>query len=151
MVEVASSGGIFHRSDSEGALCARLVSSFPSSRWEDWRLVHLCCFGGAVTRLLEHSRVQPMSRPGCVLPVELPGREPGVTIAPTQFTLKSELQRHLVSNTNTPEPQLGNSSSAISDGPPRMLNMIASAKFAKAPASSRTPAARSSPLRSVSD
>jgi hypothetical protein len=63
MVEVASSGGIFHRSDSEGALCARLVSSFPSSRWEDWRLVHLCCFGGAVTRLLEHSRVQTYESP----------------------------------------------------------------------------------------
>ena len=62
MVEVASSGGIFHRSDSEGALCARLVSSFPSSRWEDWRLVHLCCFGGAVTRLLEHSRTGPRPR-----------------------------------------------------------------------------------------
>jgi hypothetical protein len=53
----------FHRSDSEGALCARLVSSFPSSRWEDWRLVHLCCFGGAVTRLLEHSRVQTYESP----------------------------------------------------------------------------------------
>ena len=53
----------FHRFDSEGALCARLVSSFPSSRWEDWRLVHLCCFGGAVTRLLEHSRVQTYESP----------------------------------------------------------------------------------------
>lgn len=53
----------FHRSDSEGALCARLVSSFPLSRWEDWRLVHLCCFGGAVTRLLEHSRVQTYESP----------------------------------------------------------------------------------------
>jgi hypothetical protein len=29
-------------------------SSFPSSRW-DWRSVHLSSFGGAVTRLLEHS------------------------------------------------------------------------------------------------
>jgi len=63
MVEVASSGGIFHRSDSEGALCARLVLSFPSSRWEDWRLVHLCCFGGGVTRLLEHARVQTYESP----------------------------------------------------------------------------------------
>jgi hypothetical protein len=43
----------------KGALCARLVSLFPSSRWEDWQSVHLCCFGGAVTRLLEHSRVTP--------------------------------------------------------------------------------------------
>jgi hypothetical protein len=46
--------GLSIRSDCEGALCARLVSSFPSSRWEDWRSVHLCCFGGAVTSLLEH-------------------------------------------------------------------------------------------------
>jgi hypothetical protein len=53
----------FHRSDSEGALCARLVSSFPSSRWEDWRLVPSCCFGGAVTRLLEHLRVQTYESP----------------------------------------------------------------------------------------
>jgi dihydrofolate reductase len=35
-----------------------------------------------------------------------------------------------------PEPQLGNSSSAISDGPPRMLNMIAPAKFVRLLASS---------------
>jgi hypothetical protein len=46
------------RADSEGALCARLVSSFPLSRWEDWQSVHLCCFGGAVTRLLEHSPIR---------------------------------------------------------------------------------------------
>jgi hypothetical protein len=26
-------------------------------------LVHLCCFGGAVTRLLEHSRVQTYESP----------------------------------------------------------------------------------------
>jgi hypothetical protein len=51
------------RSDSEGALCARLVSSFPSSRWEDSQSVHLCCFGGAVTRLLEHLRVRPYQIP----------------------------------------------------------------------------------------
>jgi hypothetical protein len=45
-------------SDSEGAPCLRLVSSFPSSRWEDWRSVHLCCFGGGVTSLLERPRVR---------------------------------------------------------------------------------------------
>ena len=42
-----------------------------------------------------------------------------------------------------PEPQLGNSFTPSSDSPPRMPNMITPAKFAKAPASSRTPAARS--------
>jgi putative transposase len=51
MVEVASSGG-FSIAPTVRGLCARLVSLFPSLRWEDWRLVHLFCFGGAVTRLL---------------------------------------------------------------------------------------------------
>jgi hypothetical protein len=63
MVEVASSGGFSIAPIVRGPLCVRLVSSFPSSRWEDWRLVHLCCFGGAVTRLLEHSRVQTYESP----------------------------------------------------------------------------------------